>query len=382
MRKDLGRENTVFVHVTYVPTVGPWEEIKTKPTQHSVINLRQIGITPDFLVCRSEKQMPDDVKEKISLFCDVPKEAVIESRTAKSIYEVPLLYEEMGFAPLVMDRLQIESREADLADWEDLVDRIKRPDGELRIAVVGKYIENGDAYKSIAEALIHAGIGARRSVQVEWILSDAFEDRLDPAEALAGVHGVVIAPGFGERGIEGKIAALRHIREQGIPFLGICLGLQMAVIEFARNVCGLEGASSEEFGDSPHPVIHTMEDQRKVVAKGATMRRGACPCRLTAGTLAHRLYQETTISERHRHRYEVNNTYRTQLLEHGLVVSGVSPDFRLVEMIELPSHPFYIATQAHPEFKSRPNRPHPLFAGLISAALERAESMPGASGGS
>jgi CTP synthase len=371
MRKDLGRENTLFIHVTYIPTVGPWEEIKTKPTQHSVINMRQIGISPDFLVCRSERDLPDDVKEKISLFCDVPKEAVLESRTAKSIYEVPLLYEKLGFAPLVMERLGMESREPDLADWEDLVERIHHPEGTVRIAVVGKYIENGDAYKSIAEALTHAGIGRRRKVEIEWILSDSFEDGVDPVEALKGADGVVIAPGFGGRGIEGKIAAVKHIRESGLPFLGICLGLQMAVIEFARNVCGLEGASSQEFGDAPHHVVHVMHDQKDIQEKGGTMRRGACPCNLTAGTLAHRLYGSTRISERHRHRYEVNNDYRERLIEAGLVVSGVSPDYRLVEMIELPNHPFFVATQAHPEFKSRPNRPHPLFLGLVEAAIQR-----------
>ncbi len=372
MRKDVGPENTMYFHVTLVPTVGPWNEIKTKPTQHSVINLRQIGISPDVLICRTEAPMPDDVKEKISLFCDVPARAVIESLTVPTIYEVPLRYEEAGLGELVVERLGLEVRPSDLTEWAALVETIKEPAHECRIAVVGKYTSNGDAYKSISEALIHAGIPNDCRVRVKWIESDTLESGKPPAEMLQDVDGLVVAPGFGRRGIEGKVEAIRYAREQGIPFLGLCLGLQMAVIEFARNVCGLEGANSEEMEENPaFPVIHLLPEQKDVTTKGATMRLGAWPCNLTAGTRAYQLYGSARISERHRHRYEVNNDFREKLIEHGMVISGVSPDYRLVEMIEIPGHPFFIGTQAHPELKSRPNRPHPLFRGLVASALAR-----------
>lgn len=374
LRKDLGKENTLFIHVTFVPTVGPWHEIKTKPTQHSVNNLREIGIAPDFLVCRSEVGLPQDVKEKLSLFCDVPSEAVIESRTAATIYEVPLLYEELGFGEQVVSRLNLEKREVRLAEWQALVERIKVPSHKCTIAVVGKYTSNGDAYKSIAEALVHAGIANDSEVEVKWVESDTLEGAATPDEILAGCHGVIVAPGFGERGVEGKIRALQYVRENKVPFLGICLGMQMAVIEFARNECGLAGANSEEFApSSPHPVIHFIPDQKHITEKGATMRLGSYPCNITAGSLAHLLYGDTRITERHRHRYEVNNDYRELLIEKGMAVSGVSPNYELVEMIELSSdqHPFFVGTQAHPEFKSRPNRPHPLFTGLVRAAVAK-----------
>jgi CTP synthase len=374
MRKELGKENTLFIHVTFIPQVGPWKEIKTKPTQHSVNNLREIGIAPDVLVCRSEVPLGEEVKDKLSLFCDVPSAAIIESMTADSIYEVPLMYEELGLGDLVVDRLNLEKSEGLLAEWQALVERIKHPSHTCHIAVVGKYTQNGDAYKSIAEALVHAGIANNSQVHVKWIESDTLENNADPREVLEGVDGVIIAPGFGLRGIEGKIAALKVVREDKIPFLGICLGMQMAVIEFARNVCGLEGANSEEFNENaPYPVIHFIPDQKHVTEKGATMRLGSYPCNITAGSLAHLLYGDTRITERHRHRYEVNNDYRERLIEKGMVVSGVSPDYRLVEMIELPTevHPFFIGTQAHPEFKSRPNRPHALFTGLVRAALAK-----------
>jgi CTP synthase len=375
MRKDHGRENTLYVHVTLVPQVGPWHEIKTKPTQHSVGALREIGIAPDVLVCRSEVPIPQDVKEKISLFCDVPTEAVIESLNASTIYEVPLMYERLGLGKLVSERLGLEAPDPDLTEWEEIVRRIKEPVGSCRIAVVGKYTSNGDAYKSIAEALVHAGIGRQARVEVRWIESDVFERTDDPSALLSDVDGVIVAPGFGDRGIEGKIRALRYVRENGVPFLGICLGLQMAVVEFARNVCGLEGASSTEFNeDCPYPVIDFIPEQTKVRQKGGTMRLGSYPCNLTAGTLAHKLFGTTRIEDRHRHRYEVNNDFRELLIEKGMVVSGVSPDYRLVEMVELPSHPFFVATQAHPEFKSRPNRPHPLFLGLVEAAVARQQA--------
>jgi CTP synthase len=373
VRKDLGKENTLFVHVTFVPEVGPWGEIKTKPTQHSVIKMREIGLSPDVLVCRTETDMPDDVKEKISMFCDVPTEAVIESRTANTIYEVPLMYEEAGFGELVVDRLGLEKRECRLAEWMSLVENLKNPTSEVTIGVIGKYTSNGDAYKSINEALVHGGIPASCKVNIEWIESSTLEaEDANPVEMLKDLDGVVIAPGFGERGIEGKIEAVKYLRESGTPFLGICLGLQMAVIEYARNVCGLEGASSEEFtADSPYNVIHYLPGQSDESEKGGTMRLGSCKCSLQPGTLAHLLYGDSKISDRHRHRYEVNNDYREILIEAGMVVSGVSPDYRLVEIVELTDHPFFIATQAHPEFKSRPNRPAPLFQGLVKAAMQR-----------
>ncbi|HRJ26048.1 MAG TPA: CTP synthase [Fimbriimonadaceae bacterium] len=372
MRKEVGPENVLYVHVTLVPTVGPWGEIKTKPTQHSVINLREIGISPDVLICRTDQPMPDDVKEKISLFCDVPVNAVVESLTVDTIYEVPLWYEKAGLGDLVVSRLGLEPSNPSLEEWNSLVETLKNPKQSCRIAVVGKYTSNGDAYKSIGEALIHGGIPNDARIEITWIESDSLELGRPPKEFLADVDGLVVAPGFGERGIEGKIRAIQYAREKGLPFLGICLGLQMAVIEFARNVCHLEGSNSEEIEKQPaYPVIHLLPEQKGVKDKGATMRLGSWPCRLNAGTLAHQLYGDTRISERHRHRYEVNNDFRDKLIEHGMVISGVSPDYRLVEMVEIPSHPFFIATQAHPEFKSRPNRPHPLFAGLIEAAIKQ-----------
>lgn len=372
MRADVGIENTLYVHVTLIPTVGPWGEVKTKPTQHSVERLRAIGIAPDILVCRTEVELPADVREKISLFCGVSPQAVIESRTLDTIYEVPLAYEKAGLGELVLKRLQLESRPVDFADWCSLVDTLKNPKRDVTVAVVGKYTSNGDAYKSIAEALRHGGIPHSASVTVKWIESDALEGDAVPSEVLGDVDALVVAPGFGGRGIEGKIEAIRHARETGLPFMGICLGLQMAVIEYARNVCGLEGANSEEMNpDAPFPVIHLLPEQKGVTDKGATMRLGSYPCNLTNGSLAAELYGSTRIAERHRHRYEVNNDYRELLQEKGMVISGVSPDYRLVEMVEVPSHPFFIATQAHPEFKSRPNRPHPLFAGLVAAAVAR-----------
>jgi CTP synthase len=373
-RDELGRENTLYVHVTLIPTVGPWNEVKTKPTQHSVNKLREIGISADVLVCRSEVSLPADVREKISLFCGVSAEAVIESRNAETIYEVPVLYEEAGLGDLVCSRLGLSPTKNELQEWTRIVETLKTPSRSVRIAVVGKYTTNGDAYKSINEALIHGGIPSQASVDIKWIESDTLENGDDPRLLLEDVDALVVAPGFGARGIEGKIAAIQAARESGLPFLGICLGLQMAVIEFARNVCGLVGANSEEMDPHPaYPVIHLLPEQRDIADKGATMRLGSYPCNLVHDTLAARLYGGTRITERHRHRYEVNNDFREKLQQHGMTISGVSPDYRLVEMIELPDHPYFLATQAHPEFKSRPNRPHPLFQGLIAAAVARKE---------
>lgn len=372
MRTDLGPENILYVHVTLIPTVGPWAEVKTKPTQHSVVKLREIGITPDVLVCRTEVPLPTDVKEKISLFCGVPPHAVIESRNADTIYEVPLMYEDAGLGDFVVKRLGLEPRSVNLSEWRSLVKTLKNPLHHCTIGVVGKYTSNGDAYKSIAEALVHAGIPNNSEIAIRWIESEALENGTPPNEFLEGLDALVIAPGFGARGIEGKIEAIRYARESGLPFLGICLGLQMAVIEYARNVCGLTGANSEEMcADAPYPVIHLLPEQRGITDMGATMRLGSYDCNIVNGTLAHRLYGSNRITERHRHRFEVNNDFREKLQEHGMTISGVSPDYRLVEMIEVSNHPFFIGTQAHPEFKSRPNRPHPLFEGLVKAAIDR-----------
>lgn len=374
-RKDVGFENTMYVHVTYVPTVGPWDEIKTKPTQHSVVKLREIGITPDVLICRSRAPIPEDVKEKISLFCDVPQKAIIESLDVKTIYEVPLIYERAGLGEFVVSRLKLESRPNHMEEWEKLVDVLNQPKYSCRVAVVGKYTDNGDAYRSIAEALVHAGIPNDCKVDIKWIESDEFESGLRPEDALSDVDGVIVTPGFGARGVEGKINTIRYVRENEIPFLGICYGLHMAVIEYARNVCGFEGVHTEEVEENPiHPVIHLLPEQKNVKSKGATMRLGSYPCTIANGTIAHKLYGKSKITERHRHRYEVNNDYREKLIECGMVISGVSPDYRLVEMIELPEHPFFVATQAHPEFKSRPDRPHPLFKGLVKAILKARKS--------
>ena len=376
MRTDVGHENTMFVHVTLIPTVGPWQEVKTKPTQHSVYKLREIGIAPDVLVCRSEVAIPADVREKISLFCGVPPNAVIESTTVPTIYEVPLTYEEAGLGDFVVDRLRLEKRDANLAQWEQLVETLKNPRRSCTIGVVGKYTSNGDAYKSIAEALTHAGIPNDSEVKIRWIESDNLENGQSPESFLEGIDGLVVGPGFGGRGIEGKIEAIKYARESGLPFFGICLGLQTAVIEFARNVCGLAEANSEEMMENPpYPVIHLLPEQKHVTEKGASMRLGSYPCNVVHGTLAEQLYGQNRIEERHRHRYEVNNDFREKLQHHGMVISGVSPDYRLIEMIEVPAHPFFVATQAHPEFKSRPNRPHPLFQGLVKAAVERKANL-------
>jgi CTP synthase len=379
LRKDVGHDNALYVHVTLVPVVGPWGEIKTKPTQHSVIRLREIGVQPDILVCRSKLPFGDDLKDKIALFCDVDREAVIEAVDAKSIYEIPLRLEKEGLADQVIKRLRLEPRPPQLAEWEGLVRRIVRPAQKgLEIAIVGKYTSNGDAYISVAEAVRHGAIANNTGVNIRWIESAELEaEDVDLETVLGTADGIIVTGGFGYRGVEGKIRAIRYARENRIPYLGLCLGMQLATIEFARHMCGLSGANSEEFNDelpeaTGHPVIHLMPSQEKVRWKGATMRLGSYPCRVRPDTLAMSLYGSKDITERHRHRYEVNNDYRGALSEGGLVFSGVSPDNVLVEIVELPQsqHPYFIACQFHPEFKSRPNRPHPLFAGHVKASLE------------
>ncbi len=372
-RKDVGHSNCLFLHVTLIPSVGPWGELKTKPTQHSVMKLREMGIQPDVLICRTRVPLTEDMREKISLFCDVEKDAVIEALDIETIYEAPLRFEESGLAELVVRRLGLPHREPNLAEWQEIVERIKRPLYEVSAAVVGKYTGNGDAYISVAEALKHGGIAANARVNIHFIDSEALEhENVD--ERLAGMDAIVVCGGFGARGVEGKIRAIQYAREKKVPYLGLCYGMQMAVIEFARHVCKLKGAHTEEVDpDTPHPVIHILPEQKDVRYKGATMRLGAYRCQLETGTMAEKLYGASHVYERHRHRYELNNEYREILKKHGMVCSGISPDYRLVEIIEIPKHPYFIATQFHPEFKSRPNRPHPLFRGLVEAAVQRTQ---------
>ncbi len=374
-KKDAGPDNVFYVHVTLVPFIGPSGEQKTKPTQHSVTELRSRGIQPDAIVCRSDRPIPYRLKEKISALCDVPVSGIVTAVDASSLYEIPLVLHDEGFDEYVCKMLRLEGHESDLTEWKELVRSVHAADTDVRIGIVGKYVQLPDAYLSVVEAVRHGGIGCGAKVSFDWIASDEAEGLLAQGR-LQGLDGIVVPGGFGVRGIEGKIAAVTYAREQGVPFLGLCLGLHCAVIEYARNVCGLAGANSSEFdAHSPHPVIDLMDDQRDVVDKGGTMRLGSCPARLGDGTLVHELYGEQVVYERHRHRYEVNNLYRARLEEKGLVLSGMSPDERLVEFIELDraQHPFFVGTQAHPEFKSRPNRPHPLFAGFVAAAKFRAE---------
>jgi CTP synthase len=368
-KKEAGPGNVLYVHVTLIPFVGPWGEIKTKPTQHSVAKLREMGIQPDILVCRSKLSLNEEMKDKISLFCDVDKEAVIEALDTECIYEVPLKFEAEGLAEQVIRRLNLKDGEPDLTEWRGIVNRLRNPKNRATIAVVGKYVANGDAYISIGEAIKHGGIANDTGVTIKWVDSEDIEAQGCQA-LLSDVEGIVVAGGFGARGTEGKICAIEYARERGIPFLGLCYGLQMAVIEYARHLCGLKEAATEEIDpEAIHPVIHLLPEQQGVKTKGGTMRLGIYPCRVVEGTLAWRLYGNELVYERHRHRFEVNNAYRDALACAGMVFSGISPDNRLAEIIELTDHPYFIATQFHPEFKSRPNRAHPLFAGLVEAAL-------------
>jgi CTP synthase len=367
---DVGKENCLYIHLTLVPYLKAAKELKTKPTQHSVGQLRQIGIQPDILICRTEHSLSDDDREKIALFCNISKSAVIEEKDKDfSIYEVPLSLVDNKLDRLIVDKLGLRTKEPDLEDWRELLRRLRNPEHEIGIAVVGKYAEHHDAYKSVYEALDHAGIAHRAQVRIGRIRSEDIEAD-GPERLLAGYDGVLVPGGFGERGIEGKVTAIRYARTKGIPFLGICLGMQCAVIEFARNICSLAGAHSTEFDkNTPHPVICLLDEQKTITDKGGTMRLGAQPTRLEANSMAARAYGTTNISERHRHRYEFNNIYRQQFSAHGMRFSGTSPDGSLVEVIELPEHPWFVAVQYHPEFKSKPTAPQPLFAGLVGAAV-------------
>ena len=370
MRKEEGRNGTLSIHVTLLPYLGASGELKTKPTQHSVRELRSMGIQPDVIICRSDRPVADELKAKISLFCDVEREGVIPLLTMSSIYEVPLVLEEANLGDYVVDILQIKAAKRDLDDWRDLVDRLKHPVGEVTVAIVGKYVELHDAYISVRESLTHAGIHHNQKVTIRWIHSEELE-RGD-VSALDGVDGIVVPGGFGERGFEGKLQAAHVARTQGIPYLGLCLGLQVMVVEAARNLLGHKDANSSEFApETSHPVISLLSEQEGVTQKGATMRLGAYPCELVPGTRAHEAYGVAEVGERHRHRYEFNNAYRDALAEVGIVASGLSPDGELVEICENNHHPFMVATQFHPEFRSRPLRPHPLFRDFVSAAIDR-----------
>ncbi len=370
-RHEIGRENAIFIHLTLVPYIAAAGEVKTKPTQHSVRELMEIGIQPDILICRSERALSEDVKRKIALFCNVDFGAVVESRDVPTIYEIPLSFHEQGLDERVMHRLGLLGRKApDLSSWRAMVRRVVAPADRVKIAVIGKYTELIDSYKSVQEALIHGGIGNDVGVEISWLASDMFTGRDKTRELLADFHGVLIPGGFGVRGVEGMLEAIRYARESGLPFFGICLGMQTAIIEFARNVIGLDDSHSSEFApECGNPVISLMESQQHVTDMGGTMRLGAYPCRLGPGTRAAEIYGVAQVSERHRHRYEVSNAYRDSFVEHGLTLSGLSPDGSLVEIVELQTHPWFIGCQFHPELQSRPTRPHPLFAGFVAAAV-------------
>ena len=369
MPYDVGRENVLYVHLTLVPYIGTAGELKTKPTQHSVNKLREIGIQPHILLCRTDRYLPPELKAKIAMFCNVENDAVITAKDVDTIYEVPIVFRKEGLDELIVRLLHLETGPPNLREWDAMVQKIKHPKHEVSVALVGKYAGLKECYKSLAESLVHGGIDHETRVNIQWIESEEIE-RQGTERLLREVDGILVPGGFGARGIEGKIASIRYAREQQIPFLGLCLGMQCATIEFARNVAGLVGANSAEFDEAcSDPVIHLMLDQQSVSAKGGTMRLGSYACTLGEGTLAQKMYGVSDVRERHRHRYEFNNAYREQLLAKGFVLSGLSPDRRLVEIIELKNHPWFLATQFHPEYNSRPHRPHPLFSGFVGAAL-------------
>ena len=368
---DVGRENVLYIHLTLVPYIETAGELKTKPTQHSVNKLREIGIQANILLCRTDRYLPPSVKDKMALFCNVDKGSVITAKDVDSIYEVPIVLRKEGLDELIVQSLRLETGPPNLRDWDMLVQKIKRPRHEVTIALVGKYVESRESYKSISESLIHGGLHDEAGIHIRWVESGDVEKE-GPERLLADVDGVLIPGGFGIRGIEGKIQAIQYVRERQIPFLGICLGMQCAVIEFARNVAGLQGANSSEFdAETPHPVIDLLPEQRCIQDKGGTMRLGAFPCRLHEQTKVFSAYQQRDVRERHRHRYEFNNDYKDRLVSKGLTISGTSPDGRLVEIVELQDHPWFVGTQFHPEFHSRLCSPHPLFTAFIGAALRR-----------
>ncbi len=370
-RKDIGRDNVIYIHVTLIPFLSSSSELKTKPTQHSVKELRSIGIQPDIIVCRSDQPINDDIKSKIGLFCDLDTEAVISAINVESIYAVPLELHAEGVDDIVVDLLKIKSKPSDLGEWQRLVDKINSVEGKVKIALVGKYVSLPDAYLSVVESLKHAGFHHGVDVEISWVDADTLTSK-EIREALAKVDGAIVPGGFGVRGIEGKIEAINYARVNKLPFFGICLGMQCAVVEFARNVAGMDGANSSEFADSSeYPVIDLMMEQKDVAEMGGTMRLGSYPCVMSdSGTKAYEAYQTKNIDERHRHRYELNNEFREELEAKGLRLSGVSPDSKLVEIVEIEDHPWFLGCQFHPEFKSRPDRPHPLFRDFIGAAVQ------------
>jgi len=376
MRSDVGRDNVLYIHVTLIPYLSASGELKTKPTQHSVKELRSIGIQPHIIVCRTEKPLNEELRRKLALFCDIDLEAVIEVGDAETLYEVPLMLQDQGLDEIVVRRLGLPAKEADMTEWRQMVQRMKNLEGEVRIAIVGKYVSLKDAYLSVNEALYHAATFHGKRLEVEWINSEELTPD-NVQERLRGVDGILVPGGFGHRGIEGKILAVQYARENQVPFFGICLGMQMACVEFARNVLKWPDANSTEMDpDTPHPVVHFLPEQHADIPIGGTMRLGAYPCRLVPGSLAHQAYQQEEISERHRHRYEFNNEYREVFEKHGLKVTGLSPDGRFVEIIEYTEHPWFVGTQFHPEFTSRPNRPHPLFREFVRAAIRSRNSQP------
>ena len=375
--RDLGPENVIYIHLTLVPYIPTAGELKTKPTQHSVKELREIGIQPEILLCRCDRELPRDMKGKIALFCNVREEAVITARDVETIYEVPLAFHEQGLDERIVDYLNIWTKSPDLSAWERIVKRVKEPAGETTIAIVGKYVELTESYKSLSEALTHGGIGNDCRVQLKYVDSEALE-RHGIGTTFNDVDGILVPGGFGERGSEGKIAAIRFARENKVPFFGICLGMQMAVVEFSRSVCAIEEAYSSEFKeDAKNPVIHIMEKQKSVKGKGGTMRLGAYPCSLKDKTLARRIYGQKDIGERHRHRFEFNNAYRQQLEKCGLILSGIYPEENLVEIVEIDDHPWFLGCQFHPEFKSRPMSPHPLFESFVGACFKARREQDG-----
>lgn len=371
VKKQVGRNDVLYIHVTLVPFISAAGELKTKPTQHSVKELRSIGIHPDIIVCRSDHDISTDMREKLALFCDIDADAVIQNKNAASIYQVPLMMQDEGLDHIVLEKLNIKAADADMTEWSKMVDKIVNPTHSVSIALVGKYVALQDAYLSVAEAVRHAGIANDTAINIKWVDSEAIEaPGTDLSEVFADVDGIVVPGGFGDRGVEGKISAIQYARENKVPFFGLCLGMQCAVIEYARNVCGLTDAHSKEMNPAtPHPVIDLMPEQLEIEDKGGTMRLGIYPCKVVENTRTYEAYKEEIVYERHRHRLEFNNAYREQLTQAGLVLGGTLPNGRLVEIVEIKDHPWFVGTQFHPEFKSRPTNPHPLFRDFVKAAL-------------
>ncbi|MDZ7838160.1 MAG: CTP synthase [Actinomycetota bacterium] len=375
-RKDVGRTNVLYMHVTYVPYLKTTEELKTKPTQHSVKELRSIGIQPDIIICRSEMGLNDDLKAKIGLFCDIEKDATINAVDAKHLYEVPLLLQKEKLDSIVLEKLGLPQHPSNLSSWKQMVKHIHSLEGKVTIGIVGKYTSLKDAYISIVESLAHGGYYFKKNVEIKWINSESLTTENNIKQELGKLQGILVPGGFGTRGIDGKINAITYARENNIPYLGICLGMQCAVTEFVRNVLGLKDANSSEFdADTLNPVIDLMPDQKSINAKGGTMRLGKYPCRLKKGSLAHKAYGKQLVHERHRHRYELNNKYRDRLTEAGMMISGIYPGQDLVEIVEVKNHPWFVAVQFHPEFKSRPDRPHPLFRDFVGAAIKYSQRL-------